>query len=262
MGPRMNVWFFHSPAPNLELIVGQVVDFDGTVDLRGELLDAGLDVHFAVDQALSVVLHQLAALGEHAQQRARVFGSGIMQLIDRNLELRILLDVLLEGLQLVGGHGDREVAGLRAPEGLLLGRDHELDEFPGRVLARFVAGVERPQGAAANGHAALIVGIDGREVANADLEVVANVGQQGLQRRGGFQGHRDVAGDERGLGVVVALVEVGIAFVDVLLPDVQDRLAGAVLVEDDLRGRSFAAAVVVIDVVQAHLAGPLLEEQP
>ena len=124
-----------------------------------------------------------------------------MQLIQRRLELGIFRDVRLEGLGLVSLHIDGEVSGLGVPYGLIFRIDHVGDELPGGIHLFLVAGVDHPQGAAAGGNAALILGVYIGEVGGADFEGIAHVGQNACQVGGGSEEDGGFTGDEGRAGL-------------------------------------------------------------
>ena len=168
-------------------IVRQVVHFDGVVDLSCQFGHAIVDIrNLMMHELLDVGLHQSTGLREDAQKAASILRSRIVELIQSHLELRILFNIGLEGLGVLGENVDREITGLGIPESLILGIGHELHEFPGRRFALFAAGAESPQRAAAHGHAADVISIDVREIADADFEGTAHVGHKGLERCGGL----------------------------------------------------------------------------
>ena len=187
-----------------------------------------------------------------------------MELVQSNLELRILFNISLESFGFLSFYVNREITGLSIPESLVFRIGHELHEFPCCSFTCFVASLESPQGAAANRYAANVVSIDVREETNADFEGVTYVGQKGLQSSGGFKRDGNIAIDECLLGIVITLVQVrsdsGFLVTDELLPDGEDIVAGTVGIKLNSCRISFATTVVVVDIVLAHLAGPLFEE--
>ena len=78
------------------LVVDQVVGLDGVVGQFDQLIHRRFGGQHALEHLLGHILHILADFGEHAQQGTHVFGRGVMQLVQRGLELGILFDVGLE----------------------------------------------------------------------------------------------------------------------------------------------------------------------
>lgn len=100
------------PSPDKRgLIVDQVIGFDRVVGQLHQLFHGGFGGQGALANLFGYVLNVLAHFGEHAQQGSDVLGSGVMQLIQRGLELGILFDVGLEGIGFLRMDVDGEVAG-------------------------------------------------------------------------------------------------------------------------------------------------------
>ena len=158
-------------------------------------------------------------------------------------------------------HIDGEVSGLGVPHRLVFGIDHVGDELPGGIHLFLVAGVDHPQGAAAGGNAALILGVYIGEVGGADFEGIAHVGQNAGQVGGGSEEDGGFAGDEgrAALRRAAALDVGGEGALGDLLPHVEQIQRRAVFIENDL-GCIALAAVAVVNIVTAHFADPLFKE--
>lgn len=107
----------------------------------------------------------------------------------------------------VGGNVVHRPGGHRGVTGLGLRRDQELDKAPGGSQLDGGVVVRRPQRTAADEHAALVGAADGREVGSAHREGIVGILQYLLDRGGGTQHYRRLAGGEVGDAVLVFLVE-------------------------------------------------------
>ena len=128
--------------------VGVVIVLQCAVYLACHALDGIAFAFLIVEHLLHFGLFHVAHLGIDSAEPAGIRFAQSVQLVDGHLELRVFLDVILESLLIVGIDG--ELAGFRIPKGLLLGGDHELDEFPFGGLPAGVAVLGHPQGGTAH----------------------------------------------------------------------------------------------------------------
>ena len=181
-----------------------------------------------------------------------------MQLVERDVGVRVRLQVGDVLRHLIGGGVGGEVAGRHRELRGRLGAGGELDEFPrvGDLLLVRVPG--QPEVRAADEHAADGLVQHAGQIRHADLEVRA-VGDGG-QLSGGVEGDGGSAGDEGGSGAGVVHAEVvADALVHQALPALQHQLAAAVGVVLD-RGGHTGAAVLVVDVVVVGAGEQILKE--
>ena len=109
------------------------------------------------------------------EKRSRVLALGVVQLVDRGLELWVLLDVLLEYILIVRSVGNREISCLGCPVCLGLCRHQIFHELPGRLCLYVILVLDCPEGCSADGHTALICILDAREICGSHLKGAVDV---------------------------------------------------------------------------------------
>ena len=181
-----------------------------------------------------------------------------MQLVERDVGVRVRLQVGDVLRHLIGGGVGGEVAGRHGELRGRLGAGGELDEFPRVGNLLLVRVFDQPEVRAADEHAADGLVQHAGQIRHADLEVRA-LGDGG-QLGGGLEGDGGGAGDEGRLGAVVVHAEVvADALVHQALPALHHQLAAAVGVVLD-RGGHAGAAVLVVDVVVVGTGEQVLKE--
>ena len=93
-----------------------------------------------------------------------------MKLVNRCLELRIFLNIVLEYLLILSFYSYREVSGLCIPVSLRFRRDEEFYEFPCCTEFFRIVVVQCPERCTTDGNTALIAGFDLREVCGTNLK--------------------------------------------------------------------------------------------
>ena len=112
---------------------------------------------------------------KYREKRSRVLALGVVQLVDRGLELWVLLDVLLEYILIVRIVGNREISCLGCPVCLRLCRYQIFHELSGCLCLYVILILDCPEGCSADGHTALICILDARKICGSHLKGAVDI---------------------------------------------------------------------------------------